>query len=459
MFKWSEDTQIYKQALMLAVPMMIHMGITNAVGLVDNLMIGSLGTESITAVSIALQLIFVYNLAVFGAISGPGIYGAQYFGLKNKEGFWNVFRLKFWICFFVLFISLLIYYFFGSELIKLYLHGADSGINKDITFSLSFDYLKIMLIGLIPFTLTQIYSGSLREAGESIRPMVAGVVSVFVDIIFNYLLIFGKFGFPCLGVKGAALATVLARVVETLIVVIWTYNSKIKIDYITEALRSLKIPLDKVKEIVLKGIPLFFNEFLWAAGFTVTFQCYSLKGLDVVASLNIASVLENLVIVIIISMGNAVGILMGQMLGASKFEEAKVNSSRLTRFTAVLGMIVALFVIIISAYFPSFYNTTDSIKELAKNFIIVNALFLPVVGIVNSLYFTLRSGGKTLITFFFDSVFTWLLEVPIAFSLCNYTEFPIITIFILVHSLKFIKLLIGHILIKKGVWISNLVTE
>ena len=130
MFKWSEDTQIYKQALMLAVPMMIHMGITNAVGLVDNLMIGSLGTESITAVSMALQLIFVYNLAVFGALSGPGIYGAQYFGQKNKEGFWNVFRLKFWICFLVLFIGTAIYYFFGSEFIKLYLHGADSGIDK-----------------------------------------------------------------------------------------------------------------------------------------------------------------------------------------------------------------------------------------------------------------------------------------------------------------------------------------
>ena len=458
MFKWNEENNIYKEALLLAVPMMIHMGITNAVGLVDNLMIGSLGTESITAVSIALQLIFVYNLAVFGAISGPGIYGAQYFGQKNKEGFWNVFRLKFWICFFVLFVGIIIYYFFGPEFIKLYLHGADSGIDKSVTFNLSFEYLKIMLLGLIPFTVTQIYSGSLRETGESIKPMVAGLVSVFVDIIFNYFLIFGKFGFPCLGVKGAALATVLARVVEALIVVIWTYNSKIKIDYITEALRSLKIPLDKVKEIVLKGIPLFFNEFLWAAGFIATFQCYSLKGLDVVASLNIASVLENLVIVIIVSMGNSVGILMGQMLGASKFEEAKVNSSRLTKFTATLGMIVALFVIMISGYFPGYYNTADSIKELAKNFIIVNALFLPVVGIVNSLYFTLRSGGKTLITFFFDSVFTWIVEVPTAFLLCKYTDFQIITIYILVHSLNFIKVLIGYILIKKGVWISNLVS-
>ena len=103
MFNWSENNNIYKQALILAVPMMIQNGITNAVGLIDDLMVGSLGTESITAVSIAVQLIFVYNLAVFGAISGPGIYCAQYYGQENKEGFWNVFRLKIWICFIVIY--------------------------------------------------------------------------------------------------------------------------------------------------------------------------------------------------------------------------------------------------------------------------------------------------------------------------------------------------------------------
>ncbi len=459
MFQWTEKTQIYKQALILAIPMMIQNGITNAVGLVDNLMVGTLGTESITAVSIAVQLIFVYNLAIFGAISGPGIYCAQYYGQKNKEGFWNVFRLKIWICFFVLTVALFIYNHFGTDLINLYLHGNDSGIDKAVTSSLSLDYLKIMLWGLLPFSLTQIYASSLRETGESIRPMVAGISSVIVDVILNYLLIFGKFGFPCLGVEGAAIATVIARAVEMLIVIIWAYTAKVKIKYITGALREITIPMKNMLVVIRKSIPIFFNEFLWAAGFVSTFQCYSLKGLDVVTSMNIASTLQNLVIVVIISMGCSVGILIGQQLGASKFEEAKENSLRLTRFTGALGLVVALMVISISGVFPTFFETTESIRALGRNFIIINAIFLPLHGILNSLYFTLRSGGKTFITFLFDSVFSWIFIVPTAFVLCKYVNLPILTIFVLVNGLEIIKIIIGYVLIKKGVWISNLVKE
>ncbi|MBP5469572.1 MAG: MATE family efflux transporter [Candidatus Riflebacteria bacterium] len=459
MFQWTEKTQIYKQDLILAITMMIQTVIKNDVGLVDNLMVGTLGTESITAVSIAVQLIFVYNLAIFGAISGPGIYCAQYYGQKNKEGFWNVFRLKIWICFFVLTVALFIYNHFGTDLINLYLHGNDSGIDKAVTSSLSLDYLKIMLWGLLPFSLTQIYASSLRETGESLRPMVAGISSVIVDVILNYLLIFGKFGFPCLGVEGAAIATVIARAVEMLIVIIWAYTAKVKIKYITGALREITIPMKNMLAVIRKSIPIFFNEFLWAAGFVSTFQCYSLKGLDVVASMNIASTLQNLVIVVIISMGCSVGILIGQQLGASKFEEAKENSLRLTRFTGALGLVVALMVISISGVFPTFFETTDSIRALGRKFIIINAIFLPLHGILNSLYFTLRSGGKTFITFLFDSVFSWIFIVPTAFVLCKYVNLPILTIFVLVNGLEIIKIIIGYVLIKKGVWISNLAKE
>ncbi|MBP5469557.1 MAG: MATE family efflux transporter [Candidatus Riflebacteria bacterium] len=459
MIQWTEKNQIYKQALILAIPMMIQNGITNAVGLVDNLMVGTLGTESITAVSIAVQLIFVYNLAVFGAISGPGIYCAQYFGQKNKEGFWNVFRLKFWICFIVLVVGLFIYNYFGTDLINLYLRGNDSGIDKSLTLRLNYDYLMIMLWSLLPFAVTQIYASSLRETGESIKPMVAGISSVLIDVVFNYLLIFGKFGFPCLGVEGAAIATVLARVVEMLFIIIWTYTAKVKIKYITGALRKITIPIWDMMVVIKKSIPIFLNEFLWAAGFVSTFQCYSLKGLDVVASMNIASTLQNLVIVIIISMGCSVGILIGQQLGASKFDEAKENSLRLTRFTGAIGVIVALMVISISGVFPKFFETTDSIKALGSNFIFINAIFLPLHGILNALYFTLRSGGKTFITFLFDSVFSWVFIVPAAYLLCKYVDLPIITIFVLVNGLEIIKIIIGYALIKKGVWISNLVEK
>lgn len=457
MFKFIEKNQIYKDVLLLAVPMMIQNGITNAVYLIDNLMVGSLGTESMTAVSIVAQLMFVYYLALFGGVSGPGIYCAQYFGQQNKEGFWNVFRLKLWIGLFISFVFLLIYYIFAKDLINLYLLGADAGINKTETLNLSLGYFKIMLWSLLPFTLTIVYSTSLRETGDSIKPMVVGIICVLVDIVFNYFLIFGKCGFPRLGVEGASIATVLSKFVEMFVMIIWVYSAKNKVTYITEALKEFRIPIKNMLGIINKSIPIFFNEFLWAAGFATTIQCYSLKGLDVVAGLNIASTLQNLVIVVIISMGSSVGILIGQLLGASKFEEAKENAIRLARFTATLGLVVALVVISISNLFPSFFDTTEKIRLLGRNFIIVNALFLPLLGILNSLYFTLRSGGKTFITFLFDSGFTWVAVVPTAFVLCKYSNLPILTIFIIVNCLELIKIIIAYILIKKGVWISNLV--
>ena len=190
------NNDIYIKALSLAVPMMIQNGITNAVGLIDNLMVGSLGTERMTAVSIVGQLIFVFNLALFGGLSGPGIYGAQYFGQGNEEGVRNIFRLKFWISILVVFIGICTFSLFGDNLINLYLQGEAADIDTVLTLNTAREYLMIMIIGLFPFALTQVLSGSLRETGESIKPMIAGMGSVVTDIVFNYLLIFGKFGCP-----------------------------------------------------------------------------------------------------------------------------------------------------------------------------------------------------------------------------------------------------------------------
>ena len=173
------EQSVYKKALTLAVPMMIQNGITNAVSLVDNLMVGSLGTESMTAVSIVGQLIFVFFLAVFGGLSGPGIYGAQYYGQRNKEGFQTVFRLKLWITAVIVLVGMIIFITNGSRLIGLYLHGSTQGMDAGKTLEQGMEYLHIMLIGLIPFAFTQIYAGSLREMGESVKPMIAGIDGAF----------------------------------------------------------------------------------------------------------------------------------------------------------------------------------------------------------------------------------------------------------------------------------------
>lgn len=453
----NEKESIYKRALVLAIPMMIQNGITNMVSLIDNVMVGSLGTEQMTAVSIVGQLIFVFNLAIFGGISGPGIYGAQYYGQRNTEGFRHTFRIKIWICIACLILGLAVFIGFGDSLIGLYLHGESATINSEETLRFGLQYLGIMLGGLLPFVITQVYSSSLRETGDSIKPMVAGVCSVIVDVLFNYLLIHGKLFFPKLGVEGAAIATVLARIVEMAIVVIWAHIKRGEHEFLQGIYKTLLVPKKIVVDIVKKGIPIFANEFLWAGALAAMTQCYSTRGLEIVAGINISNTLCNLLNVVFVALGSAVGILVGQTLGKSDYEQAKKDSFQLTAFTGGISVGLMIILLAISSVFPQLYDVTKEVRNYGTYFIIITALFFPVQGVLNALYFTLRSGGKTLVTFLFDSVYSWCVTLPIAILLCFFTPLPILGVYSVVQAADIIKVIVGYVLIKKGKWISNIV--
>ena len=263
----AEKRALYGSALAIALPMMLQNGITNAVGLVDSLMVGTLGTESVTGVSICGQLIFVFNLAIFGAISGPGIFGAQYFGNRDIEGVRKTFRIKIWAVLFAVAIGLAVFIFNDTWLINLYMKGETVKLDPVLTMTKAKEYLHIMLAGLLPFGLTQVYASTLRENSESTMPMVAGLISVATDVVFNYLLIFGKFGFPALGVSGAAIATVIARFVELGVLVIWTHLRRAKFEFIQGIYRTLLVERKVLIPIIRKSIPIFINEFLWASAF------------------------------------------------------------------------------------------------------------------------------------------------------------------------------------------------
>lgn len=454
-----KEKTIYRRALWLAVPMMIQNGITNAVTLVDNVMVGSLGEEAFTGVSIVGQLIFVFNLAIFGALSGPGIYGAQFFGKDAKDGFQSTVRMKYLLSCICLAAGLLVFLTMDEGLIGLYLKGESDEIDKGMTLMYARQYLRIMLLGLPPFVVTQIYAGSLRETGDSVKPMIAGIGSVLTDIVLNYLLIYGKFGFPELGVRGAAIATVAARFVELGIVVLWTHLAIAKHPFLDGVYRTFHLPRELAGKMLRKTLPIFMNEFLWAGGIAALTQCYSKRGLMVIAGLNISNALCNLLNVVFIALGNAVGILIGQQLGAGQTEQVKKNAFRLMRFTGGVSAGLTVLLIAISHVFPKLYNTTEDVRQYAAMFIIITALFFPVQGYLNALYFTLRSGGKTLVTFLFDSVYSWVVIVPIAKVLCEYTGLPILMIYAIVHAADIIKVAIGYVLIRKGVWISNLAEE
>lgn len=453
------DKHFYKMVLLVAVPIMIQNGITNFVGLLDNVMVGQVGTEQMSGVAIVNQLIFVYSLCIFGGLSGAGIFGAQFYGQDNQAGIRDILRLKIWIGILITFLGFLVLGFLGEPLINAFLAGESNKENVAVALYYGKEYLWIMMAGIIPFCIVQIYSSTLRETGETIVPMAAGIVAVVINLIFNYILIFGKFGAPAMGVAGAAIATVLSRFVECAIVVIWTHTHKERNIYIMGLYRSLKVPLWLTKKVIIKGMPLLMNEALWAAGMAMLLQCYSVRGLNVVAGMNISNTIANLFNIVFIAMGNSVAIIVGQLLGAGKMKEARDTDTKMIAFSVASCIVIGVIMVAIAPVFPKMYNTTDEVRGLAESFIIIAALFMPQNAFLHAAYFTLRSGGKTVITFFFDSVFAWVVSIPLAYVLSRYTGLPIVMIYFCCQGIEIIKCIIGFILVKRGSWLQNIISQ
>lgn len=453
------DRAFYALVLSVAIPIMIQNGITNFVGLLDNIMVGQVGTEQMSGIAIVNQLIMVFNISIFGAISGAGIFGAQFFGCKDYRGVRHTFRFKLYICFLIVVLAILIFLFGGKELILLYLHGEGNDASLNAALRYGMQYLMVMLFGLFPFALEQIYTSTLRECGETMVPMKAGIAAVLVNLVLNYLLIFGHFGFPKLGVSGAAIATVVSRYIQAAIVILWTHRHTEAMPFIVGTYKSPKIPGGLVKNITLKGTPLMVNEILWSAGMAMLMQCYSVRGLDAIAALNISTTISNLFNVVFIAMGSAISIIVGQLLGAGKMEEAKDTDTKLIAFSVMSCFLIGGILALCAPLFPMMYNTSHNVKTLAASFLRIAALCMPLAGFMHASYFTLRSGGKTVVTFLFDSVFLWCVTIPMAYVLSRYTGLPIIPLYLFCQLIDIIKCIIGFILVKKGVWIHNIVAK
>ena len=447
----------YRQVTAVAIPIIIQNGITNFVSLLDNIMVGQVGTMQMSGVSIVNYLMFVFNLCIFGASSGAGIFTAQFHGSQDHAGIRHTFRFKVLSCLLLSFGGITLFALGGNGLISLYLQGEGSPQEAAEILGFGHEYLEVMLWGLVPFALSNAYSSTLRETGQTTIPMVGGILAVFVNLILNAVLIFGLLGAPAMGVRGAALATVISRYVELVFVGGWTHFHGKLHPFIRGAYRSIHIPKALLFSILRKGTPLLANEFLWASGMAFLNQCYSTCGLDVVPAMNISSTLYNLSSVAFISMGNAVGILMGQMLGAGKSEEEIRSSNRTLIFLSICaGVIFAGIMAAISGLFPLLYNTSNSVRLLAMQLICICALFMPVHAFINAAYFTLRSGGQTLVTFLFDSCFVWSVCVPLAYCLSRFTPISILPLYAITQAVDLIKCVIGGFMIRKGSWIQNL---
>ena len=452
------DRQFYKYVFALVVPIIIQQGITSFVNLLDNIMVGVLGTEAISAVSISNQIIFIYQLAIFGGLSAVAIFGAQFYGKGDMEGMRYSLRAKLIFSIVLSAATIILLCFLGDFFISLFLKGESAANDPVLTSSLANRYLLISYIGFIPFAISQSFAGTLRETGQTVVPMAASVSAIITNLVFNWLLIYGHLGFPKWGVAGAAAATALSRYVELVILVVYVLRHTNKeLTFMKGVVKSLYVPGDLTKTIIRTGLPLFTNEFMWSFGMTAINQSYSTYGLEAVAATSIASTAWNIFMIFMIAMGSAIQIIVGQRLGMGEIEEAREIDTKLITLSLLLNIALGALLILCSSRIPQLFNVEDSVRALAAAMLVVDGAVLPIEAFVHATYFTLRSGGKTLITFLFDSVYSWIVPVPLAFFLCRFSGLPILTVFAIVQFSAAIKMVIGIFMLKRGSWANKIV--
>jgi len=450
------DRAFYKVVLSIAVPVIVQNSISNIVNLLDNVMVGQVGTAEMSGVAIANQLLFVFNLCIFGGLSGSSIFGAQFYGAGDMEGLKDTFRIKLWISLTILALALAAFLGMGDQLIGLYLTGSGDPADAALMFLSAKDYLLIMLLGLLPFSLSQAYSGTLRETGETVLPMKASVAAVLANLVGNWILIYGNLGAPKMGVAGAAIATVISRFVE-LGIILYAVRKNPKFSFLRGAYRTLRVPAALFKSVMRKGMPLLINEALWSVAMAMLMQIYSVRGLMVLAGLNIASTVNNLFNVVYIAIGSAVAVIVGQSLGANDMEKARGDAWKLLAFSFGACVVVGGILAALSPVMPLIYPAGAEVHALATVFILTGACFMPVHAVTHCTYFTLRSGGSTIVTFLFDCVFTWGASIPFAYLMVYKTNLDIMTLYPVCQSIDLLKCGIGVFLVAKGVWIRNIV--
>ncbi len=450
--------QFYKMVLIIVIPIALQQLLTQFVGLLDNIMIGVLGTEQMSGVAISNQMMMVFNLAVFGTLSGASIFASQYHGNQDNDGVKKTFQFKWIMILITIVIGLCVFIFLGEKLISTFINSnSDDTTDPILVQHYAWNYLKIMLIGLIPFAVKEIYSSALREAKQTLVPMIAGVCAIVVNLVFNYLLIFGKFGFPQLGVEGAAIATVISRFVELAIVVVYLHLKSNKYVFVKKVYLKKYVTLRDVRRFLPKTLLLCTNEILWSLSVTLIFQCYSMRGLDIVGAMNICNNVNNVFMTLGLSLGNAIAIIIGQLLGAKKYDEAYDTGVKLLAFSLFISIITSLLMVTSGLLIPNVYKTTTEIKQMAFKFILVAAIGMPINTFNTSSYFMIRSGGRTVLTFLFDSAFAWVIKIPLAYCLVVFTDLNILLVFLFVTLSELIKVPVAIVIVKTKIWLKTII--
>lgn len=439
----------YKHFILISLPMAFQNLVTTSVNLIDNLMIGQLGDIPVAAVGLANKVFFIYTLVIFGLCSGASAFVSQYWGKEDYQGIKKVVLIKFLISISVSVIFAFLTFFFTENIMALLTD--DLSVIKE-----GAKYLKIIAPSFLLAGIIYVFSYTLKALEHPKIPLFASLLSIGINASLNYILIFGKLGFSPLGVSGAAIATLTARIFECIFIVILSHQ---KLKFLFKDFYEYKgITKDFLKGFLLKVIPVIFNETLWSIAMTIMVAIYARISTEAVAAVNIINILKDLTSVFFIGAGNAAGVCIGKLIGTKRYDEAYDKTIKLSVIVPLFALALGLITIFICPHFLSMFNISDEAVNIAIKLYLIIVLFMPVASFNHlTICGSLRAGGDTLFCLLADGGSVWTVGVLGTYISGICLGLPILPVYIISRCEEIIKMIFLLVRICRKKWIKDLV--
>lgn len=441
--------KIYKKLLFLAFPMMAQNFLHSSLTFLDTFMIGQLGDQTIAAAGIAGQLLFIFSLIQYGIHSGISVFTSQYWGKKEIEVTKHLLGIELITGMVPLLFFIPLIYLFSNEFVSLY--------TKDMFVAkLAASYLRITGISLIFTVFVYSFTYNLRSTGITGIPLISSIISVLINLLLNYLLIFGRWGFPELGLDGAAIGTTAAIIIETVFLLTLVYKNNCSPAATFKEMFSFSLSF--FKRVLKVSWPAFMNEFCWVMGVSMFNWIYSTLGTESMAAVSIIASLENFAFTPFFGMFSAGAILVGNMIGEGRREEAYRNGSSIIKFQLILALITGLFLFLFRDIILDLYNISFLTRFYAGKLLIVICLIMSV-RILNYTFNVsiFRGGGDMKYSLFLDFSGVWFIGVPFALIAAFLFKLPVYYVMSLAVLEEFYKLILALRRFKSRKWINSLI--
>ena len=448
--------EFYRGALAIAVPIMLQQLIQSLVSLIDNFMVSGLGDVCMSGVNVAGQVLFVFMVFLNAICMSGGIFMTQFFGAKDPAGMGQAFRFKLAAGMAAFIPYLLVTLVFPRQVLGLMLIG---NTQAELILDEAVQYIRIMFWIGIPMTLSMCVASSLREIGQVKVPLMVTVVATLTNTVFNWLLIYGNLGFPRLGVRGAALATVIARVLE--LVLFAAVYIRSKPDFAVPPAEFLKVDGALFMEILKKGALVLFCEMVWVMSETVTTALYNGRGgADVVSGMASSFAIANLYFVAFGGVYTATGVILGKTLGEGDLNKARREKTWLLSGSAVFGVLMMFFGFATTLIVPVvFGRLSDSAIDICRRMVFLMSLLMPVWVYMNTQQAVARAGGDTKMGAYTDAGLTLFVMTPMVFLLAIFTDVGPVFMYCGVKLVDVVKMVIFHFWLKKEYWLKNLTVQ